>query len=58
MIYYPLPVHKQRVYCERGYKGSFPVAEQASAEVLSLPVHPALTSDDLETIVRGVEELL
>lgn len=58
MIYYPLPVHKQRVYLEMGYEGSFPVAEQASAEVLSLPVHPALTSDDLATIVRAVEELL
>jgi perosamine synthetase len=41
----------------RGYGGSFPEAERAAAEVLSLPVHPGLGSADLETIVAAVNEL-
>lgn len=53
-VYYPVPVHKQRVYLEHGYDETFPEAEQAAAEVLSLPVHPALSQEDLETIVEAV----
>lgn len=56
-VYYPLPVHQQRVYVERGYGRAFPEAERAAMEVLSLPVHPALSSADLETIVAAVNEL-
>jgi dTDP-4-amino-4,6-dideoxygalactose transaminase len=39
-----------------GYKQCFPEAERAAAEVLSLPVHPALSSSDLEMIVATVNE--
>jgi dTDP-4-amino-4,6-dideoxygalactose transaminase len=54
-IYYPVPIHKQKLYVQDlGYDGPFPEAEKAAQEVLSLPVHPALTNDDLETIVRTV----
>jgi len=53
-----VPVHKQRVYAEQGYEGTFPEAERAAAEVLSLPVHPALSSADLETIVTAMNNLL
>jgi dTDP-4-amino-4,6-dideoxygalactose transaminase len=54
-IYYPVPVHRQTLYVETlGYDVSMPEAERASAEVLSLPVHPALTDEDLETIVDAV----
>ncbi|MFQ6102250.1 MAG: DegT/DnrJ/EryC1/StrS family aminotransferase [Anaerolineae bacterium] len=56
-VYYPLPVHKQRVYVEMGYEGAFAEAERAAEEVLSLPVHPALSSADLETVVAAVNEL-
>jgi len=53
-IYYPLPVHKQVAYQQLGYTDHLPVAEQASREVLSLPVHPRLTRENLDTIVEGV----
>jgi len=53
-IYYPLPVHKQVAYQRLGYADHLPVAERVSREVLSLPVHPALTREDLERIVEGV----
>ena len=57
-VYYPVPVHQQRVYVEQGHEGTFPEAERAAAEVLSLPVHPALSSADLETIVTAMNNLL
>jgi perosamine synthetase len=56
-VYYPVPVHQQRVYVEQGYTGTFPEAERAATEVLSLPVHPGLSRADLETIVVAVNEL-
>lgn len=57
-IYYPLPVHRQSIYLERGYTDQhFPVTDEATAQVLSLPIHPALTQADLETIVAAVHAL-
>jgi perosamine synthetase len=56
-IYYPLPVHQQPVYRELGYNERLPVAEAMSQEVLSLPVHPALSQADLERIVEAVSQL-
>lgn len=53
-VYYPVPIHQQTVYCEMGYDDHLPVSEQAALEVLSLPVHPALTGAELETIVSAV----
>lgn len=58
-VYYPVPVHKQSFYTgELGYRGIFPEAELAASEVLSLPVHPALSQADLETIVNKVNEFM
>lgn len=56
-IYYPLPVHRQPIYQELGYTDRLPVAEAMSREVLSLPVHPALSQADLERIVEVVSQL-
>jgi perosamine synthetase len=50
-VYYPVPIHQQPVYRDLGYVDCLPNAEKACREVLSLPVHPALTQADLEYIV-------
>ncbi len=51
MIYYPLPVHKQPAYAYLGYRaGDFPVAERLCAAVLSLPMHPLLTADQVDFV--------
>jgi dTDP-4-amino-4,6-dideoxygalactose transaminase len=39
-----------------GYEASFPNSEKASREVLSLPVHPALSDDDINTIITAIIE--
>jgi perosamine synthetase len=56
-VYYPLPVHQQPFYRQLGYDESLPVAERMSQEVLSLPVHPALTQGELDKIVTEVSKL-
>ncbi len=58
-IYYPVPIHKQTYYVqELGYEQSLPEAERAAEEVLSLPVHPALSTEDLETIVKTINTFM
>jgi dTDP-4-amino-4,6-dideoxygalactose transaminase len=57
-VYYPVPVHRQQVYLDRGYDGTFPEAERAAQEVLSLPVHPGLSKQDLDAIVAAVNALV
>ena len=53
MIYYPLPVHAQPAYAYLGYRaGQFPVAERLCGAVLSLPIHPLLTEEQVEYIVE------
>lgn len=58
-IYYPVPIHQQTFYVqELGYNMSLPETERAAKEVLSLPVHPALSAADLETIVAAVNDFM
>lgn len=54
VVYYPRCLHQQPLYRELGIGGSFPVAERAAQEALSLPVHPALSQEDLERIAAAV----
>jgi perosamine synthetase len=57
-IYYPIPVHRQEAIEALGYGGgSFPVSERLADEVLSIPVHPSLTDDEVATVIRAVNEV-
>ena len=57
MIYYPVPLHLQDAYKGYGYKvGDFPIAEQASREVLSLPMHSELDIQQLRHICKQVKQ--
>lgn len=53
-VYYPVPVHRLPPY---GVDVDLPQTEQAAAEVLSLPVHPHLSDDDLAVIVEVVNDV-
>jgi dTDP-4-amino-4,6-dideoxygalactose transaminase len=47
-VHYPIPLHLQPAYAHLGYgPGSFPVAEQAAREVLSIPLYPEITQAQL-----------
>lgn len=50
-VYYPIPNHQLPSF---GLEVDLPVTAQACAEVLSLPVHPALSQEDLDRVVAGV----
>jgi len=54
-IYYPLPIHLQEAYAFLGYGvGDFPESERASREVLSLPVHPDLSPEQVQYAAEAV----
>ncbi len=58
-IHYPMPLHLQQAYQGLGYsKGSFPVAERCAEEVLSLPMYPELSAEQIRTVVRELKNLL
>ncbi len=56
-VYYPVPVYRQQVYIELGYNMSLPVTEDVTARCLSIPVHPALTQEELERVAAAVNGL-
>ena len=59
MVYYPTPMHGQTVYRELGYlENSCPVASQLCDTVLSLPMHPYLATEDIDTVCNAIQSNL
>jgi len=56
-VYYPIPNHRLPSLAPYAPGLDLPVTEQAAREVVSLPVHPSLSRDDLERIVAAVNSL-
>jgi dTDP-4-amino-4,6-dideoxygalactose transaminase len=56
-IYYPLPLHLQEAYRGLGYgEGELPVSERLSREVLSIPIYPELTAEQVGRVADAVLE--
>jgi dTDP-4-amino-4,6-dideoxygalactose transaminase len=56
-VYYPKPLHLQRAFSNLGLgRGAFPVAEDAAAEVLSVPIFPELSSEDRALVARAMRD--
>jgi perosamine synthetase len=53
-VYYPIPNHRLPSF---GLDLDLPETERAAREVISLPVHPSLSTDDLERIVEAVNSV-
>ena len=58
-VHYPKPLHLQPAYLSLGFpRGTFPNAERACERVLSLPVHPRLTPEQVAHVGNSVREIL
>ena len=57
LVHYPIPLHEQEAFRDLGYAhGAFPAAERDAEEVLSLPMFPQLTDEQVERVCRAVVE--
>ncbi len=58
-VYYPLPLHLQKCFGSLGYKkGDLPVSEKAAEEVLSLPIFPELTDEEIKYVCDSIKSFL
>jgi dTDP-4-amino-4,6-dideoxygalactose transaminase len=58
-IHYPIPVHLQQACTQYGYKaGMFPVTEAVSEYIVSLPMYPELTAEQLQVVVSAVKKAM
>ena len=58
-IHYPAPLHRQPIFANLGYQDDdFPEAAQAAQEVLSLPMHPFLTTEEQDKVVDSLLQVL
>lgn len=54
-IYYPLALHQQVCFRDLGYRqGDFPESEKAAGEVLALPVHSAISDEDIQYVCEAI----
>lgn len=51
VVYYPIPLHLQKAFAHLNYKeGDFPVSEDISTRIFSLPMHPYLADEQIDAI--------
>jgi dTDP-4-amino-4,6-dideoxygalactose transaminase len=56
-IHYPTPIHLHPAYEHLGYKkGAFPVAERLARRILSLPMFPEITVEQIDYVVEEIEK--
>ena len=56
MVYYKIPVHLQRGYSKYENKlGDFPISENISSRILSIPMHPYLNESDQDKVLNVIE---
>ena len=57
LIHYPIPVHLQEAYQDAGYQpGDFPVAEKLVQEIMSLPMFPHMTREQVKYVAECLKE--
>ncbi|RKY84777.1 erythromycin biosynthesis sensory transduction protein eryC1 [candidate division KSB1 bacterium] len=58
-IHYPIPIHLQESYKDLGCdEGDFPVTEMLADEILSLPMYPELSDEQIEYVCENIKEFL
>ena len=55
IIHYPIPIHLQEAYADAGWtNGQFPVTEKYAREILSLPMYPDITTEQIDYVVDRI----
>ena len=58
-VHYPIPLHLQPAYSHLGYqRGDLPITEKAAGSILSLPLYPELSQEEIHFVIHQVEESL
>ena len=58
-MHYPVPLHRQPAYLKQGYGAvSLPHTEKAAGEILSLPMYPELTEEQLAYVAQALKEVI
>ena len=56
VIYYKYPIHLMKGFAYLGYqKGDFPISEQLSQTIVSLPMHPYLHQNDIDRVIESIK---
>ena len=55
-IHYPIPIHKQNAYKKQFGDIKLPITEKFSKEILSLPINPFMTGDEVNFVIKKVNE--
>ena len=59
MIYYNIPLHLQKVNSDLGYKeGDLPVVEKVCSKILSIPMHPYIKKNEMDTIISIIKSII
>jgi dTDP-4-amino-4,6-dideoxygalactose transaminase len=56
-LHYPVPLHQQQAYADRN-RESYPVCEQVAQEIVSLPMFPGMTEEQLQLVAAGIQAFL
>ena len=58
-LHYPIALHLQKAYANDGFKqGDFPITEKVASEILSLPMYPELTTEQIEYVTSKINQFL
>lgn len=58
-VHYPIPLHLQPAFKGLGYKeGDFPVTEKIAKEILSIPLYPEITGEQMEFVAKTLKEAI
>ena len=57
-IHYPMPLPRREAFSYLNQEDSFPVSDMLSEQVMSLPMHPFLTEEEIDLICNAIREAL
>jgi dTDP-4-amino-4,6-dideoxygalactose transaminase len=59
LIHYPIPPHLQNAYKYLNFsEGSFPIAESLAKSILSLPISPSITNDEVQYVINTLKKFI